>query len=127
MIVDEQTKTEPLPHVPAQPFLGYRTLRSGTLLRTNGDTVIFGDVHHGAVIESPGNVTILGKLLGSVYVPEDRFVMAHDFRPLQVRFGHVVFTASRLEEESTDGPVIARYDGEIDIQPYHQQEARTRS
>ena len=130
LIVDAQTKAEPLPpRAPAQPFLTHRTLRSGSLLKTESDTVLYGDVHHGAVIESLGNVTILGRLLGAVYVPEDKFVLATDFRPLQLRFGTHVFTAASFEETPSLGqvPMIARFNDSLSVRLYQPQHSRAQS
>ncbi len=41
-------------------------IRSGQVLRTDGDILVIGDVHPGAVIKAGGNVYVLGKLNGSV-------------------------------------------------------------
>ena len=125
MIVDEQTKAEPLPpRVPAQPLISHRTIRSGSLLSSEGDIIIYGDVNAGAVIQSAGNVTVLGKLLGAVYVPKNRFIVALDFNPLQLRFGDQVFTSIDIGTLKK-GPMIVRFEDELVIQPYHQQYAKS--
>jgi septum site-determining protein MinC len=102
----------------------YRTLRSGTRVRFDGDVTVFGDVNPGAQIEAAGNVVILGALKGMVHAGatgnERAFVMSFDLRPTQVRIGRkIAIPPEQAPNERIFEPQIATvFDGQIVIEPY---------
>lgn len=101
-----------------------RTLRSGTRVQFEGDVTIYGDVNPGAQVVAAGNVLILGSVKGMVHAgalgDEDRFVLAFDLRPIQLRIGRkIAIPPERGPDDGTISPEIARIvDGQILIERY---------
>lgn len=108
----------------------HRTLRSGAVVRFDGDVLIFGDVNPGAQVVAAGNVTIMGSLKGMAHAgatgAEDCFIFAFELIPTQLRVGRKIAVtpqgAARREE-----PEFARLvDGQILIEPYRARRAAAR-
>lgn len=70
------------------------TVRSGQLLKFNGNIVILGDVNPGAEIEATGNVIIIGTLRGTVHAGMDgnkeAIIVALGLQPIQIRIAEVI-------------------------------------
>ncbi len=94
-------------------LLTTKTLRSGTLIRFDGDVTIIGDVHSGAEVIATGNVSVLGKLSGMAHAGCDGdtacFVFALHLEPTQIRIAQHI---SVLSEGGAGGPQMARLDGD---------------
>ncbi|MEQ1571641.1 MAG: septum site-determining protein MinC [Myxococcota bacterium] len=96
-----------------------RTLRSGTVVRFDGDVVVYGDVNPGAQIVASGNISVLGALKGVAHAgaegDECAFVLAFDLRPTQIRIGAKIAVPSGRGQ----GPEIAVvFEDEIVVEPY---------
>lgn len=89
-----------------------KTLRSGTLVRFDGDVTVIGDVHSGAEVIATGNVTVLGKLSGLAHAGAEGdpecFVFALQLEPAQVRVAQHI---SILPGGRVPGPEMARVEG----------------
>jgi septum site-determining protein MinC len=68
-----------------------RTVRSGGVVRYDGDVVVMGDVNPGAQVIASGNVMILGALKGVAHAgatgEEGCIVFALELNPIQIRIG----------------------------------------
>lgn len=102
----------------------HRTLRSGAVVRYDGDVTLFGDVNPGAQILASGNITVLGTVKGMAHAgasgDEDAFIFAFDLRPTQLRVGRkiAIVPGAKLGSSGIQ-PEIARVeDGKIVIEPY---------
>ena len=101
-------------------FTVHRTLRSGAVVRFDGDLIVFGDVNPGANVIATGNVVVLGALKGMAHAGASgdvtRSILAFDFRPTQVRIGRKI---AMPPSNRSDRPelVVVRHD-EIVIEPY---------
>ncbi|MBN2798934.1 MAG: hypothetical protein JXX28_07275 [Deltaproteobacteria bacterium] len=106
----------------------HRTLRSGTVVRFDGDVVIFGDVNPGAQVIAAGNVTIMGALKGMAHAgatgADDCFIFAFELHPTQIRIGRKIAIPPD-EGNRRDEPEFARLvDSQILIEPYRARSAR---
>lgn len=109
--VEVQVELDLEPEAPAPPKVtapvpGSRALtvegalRSGQVVRFEGDVVVFGDVNPGAQIIATGNVLVLGALKGLVHAGSDgderAVILSFEMAPTQLRIG------SRIAVETTD-------------------------
>ncbi|MCB9667962.1 MAG: hypothetical protein H6734_00650 [Alphaproteobacteria bacterium] len=98
----------------------HRTLRSGAVVRFDGDVIVFGDVNPGANVIATGKVVVLGALKGMAHAgalgDEDMTILAFDFRPTQVRIGRKIAIPPK-SHKSVPELVVVR-DDEIVIEPY---------
>lgn len=94
-------------------LLTTKTLRSGTLIRFDGDVTVIGDVHSGAEVVATGNVSVLGKLSGMAHAGSDGdtscFVFALQMDPTQIRVAQHI---SILPAGRPAGPEMARLEGD---------------
>lgn len=101
----------------------HRTLRSGAIVRFEGDLYVFGDVNPGAQIIATGNIVVLGALKGVAHAgangDEAAFILAFDLRPTQLRIGRKIAVPP---PKRAAGPVISEiatvHDGQIVLEPY---------
>jgi septum site-determining protein MinC len=98
----------------------HKTLRSGAVVRFDGDIIVFGDVNPGANLIATGNVVVLGALKGMAHAgalgDESYTILAFDFRPTQVRIGRKI-AIPPSDRKSVPELVVVRH-GEIVIEPY---------
>jgi len=98
----------------------HKTLRSGAVVRFDGDVIVFGDVNPGANVIATGNVVVLGGLKGMAHAgalgDESFTILAFDFRPTQVRIGRKI-AMPPSGRKSVPELVVVRGD-EIVIEPY---------
>lgn len=77
-------------------------IRSGQEIISQHSIVVFGDVNPGGSIVSAGCIFVFGALKGNAFAgatgDQNAFVMATDFKPLQVRIADAIAVS---EEEST--------------------------
>ena len=101
-----------------------RTLRSGTVVRFDGDVTLFGDVNPGAQIVATGSIVVLGALKGMAWAgatgDENALILALDFLPTQLRIGRkIAITPDRAPSDPTGIPEMASVLGDqIVIEPY---------
>lgn len=102
----------------------HRTLRSGTVVRFDGDVYVFGDVNPGAQVVATGNLVVLGALKGMAWAgaagEDDAFILAHLLRPTQLRIGRKIAIVPERDPTPNLEPEMASIvDGQIATQPYH--------
>ena len=107
-----------------------RTLRSGTVVRFDGDVHVFGDVNPGAQVIASGNITVLGALKGMAWAgaagDEEASILALDNRPTQLRIGRKIAIAPERPHHLHLHPELASIrDGQIVIEPYTKGRPRT--
>lgn len=118
------TLPEPTHTLPDQRTLSlHRTLRSGTVVRFDGDVYVFGDVNPGAQVVASGNLIVLGALKGMAWAGatgDDAIILAHLLRPTQLRIGRKIATVPDRPGNPTEfSPEMASIvDGQIAITPY---------
>jgi septum site-determining protein MinC len=84
------------PESEPRPLLFKGTCRSGTVIRHDGDVVIWGDVNPGAQVSATGDIIVLGALRGVVHAgsadvgPTEAMIVAFSLQPMQLRIGHQV-------------------------------------
>lgn len=78
-------------------------IRSGQVLKVNGDVLLIGDVNPGGKIVSTGNIYIMGKLYGIAHAgvngDEDAFIIASYMKPTQLRIADYLSRAPDYESE----------------------------
>lgn len=102
----------------------HRTLRSGAVVRFDGDLYVFGDVNPGAHVIATGNVVVLGTLKGMAHAgaagDDSAFILAFQIRATQLRIGRKIAIPPERPEANSFGPELATVtpDGQIGIEPY---------
>lgn len=101
-----------------------RTLRSGTVVRFDGDVLVFGDVNPGGQVVATGNIVVLGALKGVAHAgasgDEESFILAFQLRPTQLRIARRIAIAPDRPDAGTPFlPEMASViDGQIVIEAY---------
>ncbi|MGC9125338.1 MAG: septum site-determining protein MinC, partial [Caldisericaceae bacterium] len=86
-------------------------LRSGQVVKFDGDVVILGDVNEGAEIEAQGGVYVFGIVRGIVSAGDK--VVSLGFQPLRMTIGKKLFDGI-ITDKSYRKPRVAEIeDGEI--------------
>jgi len=101
----------------------HRTLRSGAIVRFDGDVFVFGDVNPGAQITATGNITVLGALKGLAHAgaggDETTFIFAFDLRPTQLRIGPKIAVPAERRPPPEIRPEMATVvEDRISVDPY---------
>jgi septum site-determining protein MinC len=101
----------------------FRTLRSGSIVRFDGDVVVYGDVNPGAHVVASGNIVVLGALQGMVHAgasgDTDAFLLALALHPTQLRIASAIALPPERPASREVAPEIAILrDGAIIIRPY---------
>ena len=99
------------------------TLRSGQVVKYDGNIVVIGDVNPGAVIQARGNIIIFGTLRGLAHAGRggnlNSIVASYNLQPTQLRIGDKIARSPDGGNEEYVLPEIARIrDGEVIIEPY---------
>lgn len=114
---------EPIADVERPAYYVRRTLRSGAMVQSEDDVIVFGDVNAGAEVISGGDVIVWGTLRGTVHAgihgDHNAIISALRFMPTQLRIGSI-FARSPDRRESTAGtPMVARLSGnELVVEPW---------
>lgn len=100
-----------------------RTLRSGALVQSDDDVVVFGDVNAGAEVISGGDVIVFGTLRGTVHAgihgDGNAIICALRFMPTQLRIGSVFARSPDSRRGNGDTPMVARLSGyELLVEPW---------
>jgi septum site-determining protein MinC len=101
----------------------HRTLRSGAVVRFDGDLYVFGDVNPGAQVVATGNIMVLGALKGLAHAgaagDEGSFILAFDLRPTQLRIGRkIAVPPPRRATTPPPSELATVQDGQIVIETY---------
>lgn len=104
-------------------ILVQRTIRSGQIIKFEGNVVVMGDVNPGGEIIAGGNIIVMGHLRGVVHAgafgSEKAIVAAFRLQPTQLRIANHITRAPDGEEITPDQPEIARiHDGIVIIEKY---------
>lgn len=79
------------------------TVRSGQLVRYEGNLVVLGDVNPGGEVVACGNVIVMGTLKGMVHAGadgnRDAIVVALNLQPMQLRISDVITRSPDENEE----------------------------
>lgn len=99
-----------------------KTVRSGQILRYQGNIVIIGDINSGAEVYASGNVIVLGTIKGKVtagmYGNNEAVIAAFLLQPEILKIADVI-TMSPDDNEKPSYPEIAKIkDGIIIVEPY---------
>jgi septum site-determining protein MinC len=101
----------------------HRTLRSGAIIRFEGDLYVFGDVNPGAQVIATGNIVVLGALKGVAHAgangDEAAFILSFDLRPTQLRIGRkIAVPPTKRTAGAAVSEIATVHDGQIVIEPY---------
>lgn len=99
-----------------------KTIRSGQIVRYNGNIVIIGDVNPGAEIYAAGNIIVIGVLKGDVHAGNNgnnkAIIAAFALQPKILQIANMV-TRSPEDDERPQYPEVARIkDSNIVVEPY---------
>jgi len=71
-----------------------RTVRSGQVIRHEGDLLLLGDINSGALVMCTGNIFVLGSLRGTAHAGcegnKQCIIAAHEMLPTQVRIAGII-------------------------------------
>jgi septum site-determining protein MinC len=78
----------------SQMHVHTRTLRSGQVIRHEGDLLVLGDVNHGALLMCTGNIFVLGSLRGTAHAGcdgnQECIIAAFEMFPAQIRIAGII-------------------------------------
>lgn len=100
------------------------TVRSGQIIKFEGNVVVLGDVNPGGIIEAWGNIVVLGTLRGIAHAGSDgnrnAIVSAYDLQPTQLRIADLIARSPDDEIiQNSKWPEIAKIeDDEVVIESY---------
>ena len=99
-----------------------RTVRSGQVIKYNGNIVIIGDVNSGAEIYAAGNIIVLGAIKGQVYAGTNgnnkAIISAFSLQPEILKICNTL-TISPDDYEKPKYPEVAKLkDDNIIVEPY---------
>lgn len=88
-----------------------KPLRSGDVIESRGDVIIYGDVNPGAYVKAKGNITVIGALRGVAHITGKGKVFAAYMQPSQIRIGKVC-SYNKKNENVASATAVAE-NGEI--------------
>ena len=91
-----------------------KSLRSGEVLESRGDIIVYGDVNPGALVKANGNITVIGALRGAAHIKRSGKVYATYMQPSQIVIGKVCSYNKNTENVGT--AVAIAENGEIILQ-----------
>ena len=91
-----------------------RSLRSGEVIESRGDIVVYGDVNPGALLKAQGNITVIGALRGTAHISDNGRVYAVYMQPAQIKIGKVC--SYNKKSENVGSAVALAENGEIILQ-----------
>lgn len=99
------------------------TIRSGQMIRSEGNIVILGDVNPGAYLEAAGSITVMGKMRGTGHAGTQgdysAYIAAFRLEPMQLRIGDIVTRPPDGKQYKSKVPEMAFVKrGMIIVEPY---------
>lgn len=88
-----------------------RNLRSGEVIESRGDLIIYGDVNPGAFLKAAGNITVIGALRGTAHITGEGKVYATCMNPSQIKIGKVC--SYNKKDENVGTAIALAENGEI--------------
>ena len=64
-------------------------VRSGEVIKSRGDIIVYGDVNPGVLLQAQGNISVIGCLRGSAHITQNGKVYATYMAPSQIKIGKV--------------------------------------
>ena len=89
-------------------------VRSGEVVESRGDIVVYGDVNPGALLRAQGNITVIGALRGAAQIAGEGRVYATYMNPSQITIGKVC--SYNKNKENVGSAVALVENGEIILQ-----------
>ena len=89
----------------------HKSLRSGDVVESRGDLIIYGDVNPGATVKARGNITIIGVFRGTAHITGEGRVYAAYMNPCQIKIGKVC--SYNKNTENVGSAVAIAENGEI--------------
>lgn len=104
---DEPAKAKPLKSTPNKTDrmsrIIYGTVRSGTVIKFNGNIIIIGDVNPGAQLVATGDIIVLGSIRGFAYAgyksSNDAVITAFSISATQLRIGDKIAVLPKEEND----------------------------
>lgn len=122
-----QTKPEPivkqgLGEVEKALFIN-GTIRSGQLIKADGNIVVLGDVNPGAYLEAVGSIIIMGNMRGTAHSGTQgdysTYIAAFRLEPMQLRIGDIITRSPDGKQFKASVPEMAVVKkGMIIVEPY---------
>ena len=98
------------------------TIRSGSVVRSEGHLVVYGDINPGAEVVATGDVVVWGRLRGNVHAgsngDESSVVCALDMAPMQLRIANLVVTSPADNGDRPQPEVALVRDGNILVESW---------
>ncbi len=98
------------------------TIRSGSVVRSEGHVVVYGDINPGAEVVANGDVVVWGRLRGNVHAgsngDESSVVCALDMEPMQLRIANLVVTSPADNGDRPQPEVALVRDGSILVESW---------
>ena len=98
------------------------TIRSGSVVRSEGHVVVYGDINPGAEVVASGDVVVWGRLRGNVHAgsngDESSVVCALDMAPMQLRIANLVVTSPADNGDRPQPEVAHVRDGNILVESW---------
>lgn len=91
-----------------------KSLRSGEVVQSRGDLIVYGDVNPGALLKACGNITVIGALRGSAHITGVGRVYATYMQPSQIKIGKVC--SYNKNTENVGSAIALAENGEIILQ-----------
>lgn len=88
-----------------------RNLRSGEVIESRGDLIVYGDVNPGALLKARGNITVIGALRGAAHITGEGKVYATYMNPSQIKIGKVC--SYNKKDENVGTAIALAENGEI--------------
>lgn len=88
-----------------------KNLRSGEVIESRGDLIVYGDVNPGALLRARGNITVIGTLRGTAHITDEGKVYATYMNPSQIKIGKVC--SYNKKDENVGAAIALAENGEI--------------
>ncbi len=86
-------------------------VRSGEVIESRGDLIVYGDVNPGALLRAQGNITIIGAMRGAAHITGVGKVYATYMTPSQIKIGNVC--SYNKNSENVGSAIALAENGEI--------------
>lgn len=99
------------------------TIRSGQLIKANGNIVVLGDVNPGAYLEATGSIIVMGNMRGTGHSGTqgdyNTYIAAFRLEPMQLRIGDIINRPPDGNQYKSKVPEMAVVrKGMIIVEPY---------
>lgn len=99
------------------------TIRSGQLIKSEGNIVVLGDVNPGAYLEALGSIIVMGNMRGTAHSGTQgdysTYIAAFRLEPMQLRIGDIINRSPDGKQFKANVPEMALVKkGAIVVEPY---------